>query len=228
MSEYIHTNKFDTNECQNIFVKEKLIRMNVRIYICDQYIPIFEYIRHTLLCNWFCLYILLSSLYQCQYFGVSLRIAWGFYGPQTAPPSHKPKPSPPPHPTETISWVPFQQLVVHSSAQFTQCSVQLAVIFVLHSIYFSLPFGWWCKAVIAASNHSIASTSAGDRCTSNVPPPTPIFALLIFSFNLASQYLVFVCAQSVNKLFNEPHFQDHFQTIEMVLEVGGREICTPL
>ena len=48
MSEYIRTNKFDTNECPNIFVKEKLIRMNVRIYICDQYIRIFEYIRHTL------------------------------------------------------------------------------------------------------------------------------------------------------------------------------------
>ena len=48
MSEYIHTNKFDTNGCPNIFVKEKLIRPNVRIYICDQYIQIFEYIRHTL------------------------------------------------------------------------------------------------------------------------------------------------------------------------------------
>ena len=43
MSEYIRTNKFDTNECPNIFVKEKLIRTNVRIYICDQYIRIFEY-----------------------------------------------------------------------------------------------------------------------------------------------------------------------------------------
>ena len=49
MSEYIRTNKFDTNECPNIFVKEKLIRTNVRIYICDQYIRIFEYIRHTLI-----------------------------------------------------------------------------------------------------------------------------------------------------------------------------------
>ena len=48
MSEYIRTNKFDTNECPNIFVKEKLIQMNVRIYICDQYVRIFEYIRHTL------------------------------------------------------------------------------------------------------------------------------------------------------------------------------------
>ena len=48
MSEYIRTNKFDTNECLNIFVKEKLIRTNVRIYIHDQYIQIFEYIRHTL------------------------------------------------------------------------------------------------------------------------------------------------------------------------------------
>ena len=48
MSEYIRTNKFDTNECPNIFVKEKLIRTNVRIYIRDQYIRIFEYIRHTL------------------------------------------------------------------------------------------------------------------------------------------------------------------------------------
>ena len=51
MSEYIRTNKFDTNECPNIFVKEKLIRMNVRIYIRDQYIRIFEYIRHTLIYN---------------------------------------------------------------------------------------------------------------------------------------------------------------------------------
>ena len=32
MSEYIRTNKFDTNECPNIFVKEKLIRMNIWIY----------------------------------------------------------------------------------------------------------------------------------------------------------------------------------------------------
>ena len=43
MSEYIRTNKFDTNECPNIFVKDKLIRTNVRIYIRDQYIRIFEY-----------------------------------------------------------------------------------------------------------------------------------------------------------------------------------------
>ena len=43
MSEYIHTNKFDTNECPNIFVKEKLIRTNVRIHIRYQYIQIFEY-----------------------------------------------------------------------------------------------------------------------------------------------------------------------------------------
>ena len=43
MSEYIRTNKFDTNKCPNIFVKEKLIRTNVRIYIRDQYIRIFEY-----------------------------------------------------------------------------------------------------------------------------------------------------------------------------------------
>ena len=43
MSEYIRTNKFDTNECLNIFVKEKLIRTNIRIYIRDQYIRIFEY-----------------------------------------------------------------------------------------------------------------------------------------------------------------------------------------
>ena len=49
MSEYIRTNKFDTNECPNIFVKEKLTQTNVRIYIRDQYIRIFEYIRHTLL-----------------------------------------------------------------------------------------------------------------------------------------------------------------------------------
>ena len=50
MSEYISTNKFGTNECPNIFVKEKLIRTNIRIYIRDQYIRIFEYIRHTLIC----------------------------------------------------------------------------------------------------------------------------------------------------------------------------------
>ena len=50
MSEYIRTNKFDTNECLNIFVKEKFIRTNVRIYIRDQYIRIFEYIRHILIC----------------------------------------------------------------------------------------------------------------------------------------------------------------------------------
>ena len=43
MSEYIRTKKFDTNECPNIFVKEKLIRTNVRIYTRDQYIRIFEY-----------------------------------------------------------------------------------------------------------------------------------------------------------------------------------------
>ena len=43
MSEYIRSNKFDPNECTNIFVKEKLIRTNVRIYIRDQYIRIFEY-----------------------------------------------------------------------------------------------------------------------------------------------------------------------------------------
>ena len=43
MSEYIRSNKFDTNECPNIFIKEKLIRMNVRIHIRDQYIRIFEY-----------------------------------------------------------------------------------------------------------------------------------------------------------------------------------------
>ena len=43
MSEYIRTNKFDTNECPNLFVKEKLIRTNVRIYIRDQYIRIFKY-----------------------------------------------------------------------------------------------------------------------------------------------------------------------------------------
>merc|ERR1712139_282311 len=30
MSEYIRTNKFDTNECPNIFIKEKLIPTNVR------------------------------------------------------------------------------------------------------------------------------------------------------------------------------------------------------
>ena len=48
MSEYIHTNKFDTNESPNMFVTEKLIRTNVRLTIRDLYIRIFEYIRHTL------------------------------------------------------------------------------------------------------------------------------------------------------------------------------------
>ena len=43
MSEYIRTNKFDMNECPMIFVKEKLIQMNVPIYIRDQYILKFEY-----------------------------------------------------------------------------------------------------------------------------------------------------------------------------------------
>ena len=45
MSEYIRTNKFDTNKCPNIFVKEKVIRTNVRIHIRDQYIRIFEYLN---------------------------------------------------------------------------------------------------------------------------------------------------------------------------------------
>ena len=43
MSEYIRTNKFDPNECPNIFVQTKLTRMNVRINIRAQYIRIFEY-----------------------------------------------------------------------------------------------------------------------------------------------------------------------------------------
>ena len=47
MSKYIRSNKLNTNECPNIFVKDKLIRTNVRINICDQYIRIFEYICHT-------------------------------------------------------------------------------------------------------------------------------------------------------------------------------------
>ena len=52
MSEYIRTNKFDTNECPNIFVKEKLIRTNVRIYIRDQCIRIFEY-SNIFVTRWF-------------------------------------------------------------------------------------------------------------------------------------------------------------------------------
>ena len=43
MSEYIRTKKIDSNECPNIFVKEKLIRTNVRINIRHQYIRIFVY-----------------------------------------------------------------------------------------------------------------------------------------------------------------------------------------
>ena len=46
MSEYIHTNKLDTNECPNVFVKEKLIWTN----ICVQYIWIFEYSNDPLPC----------------------------------------------------------------------------------------------------------------------------------------------------------------------------------
>ena len=65
MSEYIRTNKFDTNECPNIFVKEKLIRTNVRIYIRDQYIRIFKYIRHTLL--W---------IISCRQFKETLKNVW--------------------------------------------------------------------------------------------------------------------------------------------------------
>ena len=43
ISEYIHTNKFDTNEWLNIFLSKKLIRTNFLINICDKYIPIFKY-----------------------------------------------------------------------------------------------------------------------------------------------------------------------------------------
>ena len=50
MSEYIRLNKFDTNECPSVFVNERLVQMNVWIYICDQYIQIFDYICHTLMC----------------------------------------------------------------------------------------------------------------------------------------------------------------------------------
>ena len=39
----IYSFKFDTKEYPNIFVTEKLIRTNVRIYIRDQYIRISEY-----------------------------------------------------------------------------------------------------------------------------------------------------------------------------------------
>ena len=45
MSEYICSNKLNTNECPNIFVKEKLIQTNDRIYIRDKYIRIFEYLN---------------------------------------------------------------------------------------------------------------------------------------------------------------------------------------
>ena len=43
MSDYIRSNKLNTNECPNIFVKEKLKQTNVRINICNQYIRIFKY-----------------------------------------------------------------------------------------------------------------------------------------------------------------------------------------
>ena len=36
MSKYIRTNKFGTNECPNISVKENFIQTNVRINIHDQ------------------------------------------------------------------------------------------------------------------------------------------------------------------------------------------------
>ena len=35
MSKYICTNKFGANECPNIFPKEKLIRMNIQIDMCE-------------------------------------------------------------------------------------------------------------------------------------------------------------------------------------------------
>ena len=72
MSEYIRTNKFDTNECPNIFVKEKLIRTNVRIYIRDQYIRIFEYIRHTLIC------IILGKQFEDTFENTWWRKFWWF------------------------------------------------------------------------------------------------------------------------------------------------------
>ena len=96
-------------------------------------------------------------------------------------------PNPPPHPTEAISWVPFQQLVVHNSVpQCTQCSVPLAVTFVplLDSIYCALPFGWLVgrgakllqphPTTLLPPPHPMIGTSphpASDGCTSNVPTP---------------------------------------------------------
>ena len=40
--------------------------MNVRIYICDQYIRIFEYIRHTLLQNPSLVTVILLCFVKCQ------------------------------------------------------------------------------------------------------------------------------------------------------------------
>ena len=99
---YIHTNKFGTNECPNIFVKEKLIQMNVRINICDQYIRMFKFsnifvtlytwcilysnIDNTFLISfhWWCC---MCSILLCSYstfddahIQLMMIILWKFYG----------------------------------------------------------------------------------------------------------------------------------------------------
>ena len=125
-------------------------------------------------------------------------------------------PNPPPHPTEAISWVPFQQLVVHNSVpQCTQCSVPLAVTFMplLDSIYCALPFGCLVRrgakllqphpTTLLPPPHPMIGASpnpASDGCTSNVPPPLPSSHIL----PVMNQYLAFVSTQSVNRLFNQP------------------------
>ena len=79
MSEYIRTNKFDTNECPNIFVKEKLIRTNVRIYIRDQYIRIFEY-SNIFVTLWFgCIWVYMS-VYKWVYIHEYMRVYLDVYG----------------------------------------------------------------------------------------------------------------------------------------------------
>ena len=91
MSEYIRTNKFDTNECPNIFVKEKLIRTNVRIYIRDQYIRIFEYsnIFVTLCSGQLKIHFFLEKI-QCSFGQINLgKIQFGYLAEQNGYPNSR-------------------------------------------------------------------------------------------------------------------------------------------
>ena len=139
--------------------------------------------------NWFCLFILLASCISLSIFWSELEDCLGFlWSPDSSPKPQAPT-QPPTHPTEAISWVPFQQLVVHNSVpQCTQCSVPLAVTFVplLDSIYCALPFGCLVRrgakllqphpTTLLPPPHPMIGASphpASDGCTSNVPPPLP-------------------------------------------------------